>query len=58
MGEVLPRFKTQLSEYKLVPSGGGKFEISVDGKLLYSKLETGEFPKNSQVLKLLDKYIS
>jgi len=55
MGEVLSRFKTQFSEYKLIPSGGGKFEVSVDGKLLYSKVETGNFPETKQVLRLLDK---
>jgi selenoprotein W-related protein len=29
---------------KLIPSKGGCFELTVDGKLLYSKLETGKFP--------------
>jgi selenoprotein W-related protein len=29
---------------KLIPSGGGAFEIRVNGELIYSKLETGEWP--------------
>ena len=29
---------------KLIPSGGGAFEIRVKGELIYSKLETGEWP--------------
>ena len=29
---------------KLVPAGGGCFELSADGELLYSKLQTGTFP--------------
>jgi selenoprotein W-related protein len=29
---------------KLVPGGGGCFELAVNGELLYSKLETGAFP--------------
>jgi selenoprotein W-related protein len=57
MGAVLPKFKTKLSEYRLVPSGGGKFEISVDGKLLFSKLESGHFPENREVLKLIEKVL-
>lgn len=34
----------------LEPSGGGCFEIQVDGNLVYSKLETGEFPDENAVL--------
>ena len=29
---------------KLIPSRGGAFEIRVNGKLIHSKLETGEWP--------------
>ena len=35
---------------KLVPSGGGAFEISVNGKKIYSKLQTGEFPDFDAIL--------
>jgi len=35
---------------KLVPSGGGCFEISLDGDLIYSKLKTGKFPDEQWVL--------
>ncbi len=31
-------------------SGGGVFEITVDGKLAYSKKATGAFPDDEQVL--------
>ena len=30
-------------------SGGGVFEITVDGRLAYSKKATGEFPTDEQV---------
>jgi selenoprotein W-related protein len=29
---------------RLIPSGGGAFEICVNGELIYSKLATGEWP--------------
>jgi selenoprotein W-related protein len=29
---------------KLIPSSGGAFEICVKDELIYSKLETGEWP--------------
>ena len=37
----------QIGEMKLIPSTGGCFELTVDGDLLYSKLQTGKFPEES-----------
>jgi selT/selW/selH-like putative selenoprotein len=37
----------------LTRSGGGVFEITVDGKLAYSKKATGDFPTDAQVLTTL-----
>jgi selenoprotein W-related protein len=34
----------KIKDFKLIPSKGGCFELAVDGKLLYSKLKTGQFP--------------
>jgi selT/selW/selH-like putative selenoprotein len=34
-------------------SGGGVFEITVDGKLAYSKKATGRFPTDEEVLATL-----
>jgi selT/selW/selH-like putative selenoprotein len=31
-----------LEEVRLLPSGGGRYEITVDGQLVYSKAETGQ----------------
>jgi selenoprotein W-related protein len=36
---------------KLVPSDGGRFEVSLDGTLLYSKLKTGKFPEHDDILR-------
>ena len=33
-----------------MPSDGGRFEISIDGDLIYSKLKTGQFPDEQQIL--------
>ena len=35
---------------RLVASGGGVFEVIVDGRLIYSKRATGEFPDEEQLL--------
>ena len=43
--ELLTHYRKDISELKLVPSGGGAFEVSVNGKLIFSKLEEGRFPE-------------
>jgi len=40
----LTKYKQEISDYKLIPSGGGAFELTVNGDLIYSKLKTGKFP--------------
>jgi selenoprotein W-related protein len=38
----------------LVKSGGGAFEVIVDGKKIFSKKETGRFPEHEEILKAID----
>jgi selenoprotein W-related protein len=52
--EILPHFKQDISEYVLVPSDKGKFEVLVDGELVHSKLQTGEFPKPRDIVKAIE----
>jgi selT/selW/selH-like putative selenoprotein len=33
----------------LVPGVGGVFEITVDGRLLFSKKQTGRFPTDEEI---------
>jgi selenoprotein W-related protein len=40
----LTTYKQKIRELTLVPSGGGCFELTVNGELVYSKLKTGQFP--------------
>jgi selenoprotein W-related protein len=39
---------------QLVKSGGGAFEVTVDGKKIFSKKETGRFPDPEEVFKAID----
>ena len=41
---LLTHFKQKIAEFKLIPAGGGCFELAVNGELIYSKLQTGTFP--------------
>ena len=51
MAEKILALKQRIGSLKLVPSGGGAFEVSVNGKKIYSKLQTGEFPDFDAMLK-------
>jgi selenoprotein W-related protein len=49
-GQLLKTYKQQIQDLKLVPGGGGCFELSLNGDLIYSKLKTGKFPDEQWVL--------
>lgn len=38
-----------------MPGGRGQFDVEVDGKVIYSKHETGRFPEPSEILPQLTK---
>jgi selenoprotein W-related protein len=42
--KLLATYKQQIRALKLIPSGGGCFELSINGDLIYSKLKAGKFP--------------
>ena len=49
-GKLLATYKQQIRELKLIPMGGGCFELSINGDLIYSKLKTGKFPDEKWVV--------
>ena len=57
MAEVLKKYEFQIDELTLVPSDGGKFEVSVDDKLVYSKLGTGRHSEPGEVERLVGEVI-
>ena len=44
-------------ETKLISSGGGVFEIMLDGDLIFSKKEKGRFPDHGEVASLIKQAI-
>jgi selenoprotein W-related protein len=52
---MLKQFKQQIHELKLIPASGGCFELSLNGKQIYSKLETGKFPDEQWVLDTIEE---
>ncbi|AWM39891.1 SelT/SelW/SelH family protein [Gemmata obscuriglobus] len=47
---LLTSLKQKVKGLTLVPAGGGCFEVTVNGELIYSKLQTGTFPDEQSVL--------
>lgn len=41
----------------LIRGGGGIFDVTLDGKLVYSKHATGRFPDEHEVVNLISKQI-
>jgi len=39
---------------ELIPSGGGVYEIVVDGQLVFSKKSLGRFPDDGEVVRLIE----
>ncbi|USK52505.1 Rdx family protein [Bacillus sp. CMF12] len=44
-----------MSKMELVPSKGGAFEVTVNGEKLYSKLDTGIFPKTKEIIEKMQQ---
>ena len=45
VGEILQAMKNDVGRAALIPSGGGVFDIRVDGATVFSKAESGRFPE-------------
>jgi len=57
MDELLKHYEHVIETITLVPSDGGKFEVSVNGQLLYSKLDTHRHAGPGEVLGLVRKLV-
>ncbi len=57
-GELLKQFEHMIEGLVLVPSDGGRFEVKVNGKLIYSKLETKRHAQPGEVIGLVNKIVA
>jgi selenoprotein W-related protein len=53
--KLLKEYKKGVQSMTLVPAGGGVFEVTVDGKRVFSKKEQKRFPEYGEVKKAIDK---
>lgn len=56
MAELLENYEHSIEAIRLIPSNGGRFEVTVDGNLLYSKLVTGRHTYAGELNALLREY--
>ncbi|MBN1220180.1 MAG: Rdx family protein [Anaerolineae bacterium] len=45
--------ENQIESIKIIPSSGGRFEVMVNGDLIYSKLSTGRHAQPGEIHKLI-----
>lgn len=51
-------YEDKIEAVEVVPSDGGRFEVSVNGNLLYSKLETGRHAEEDEIVRLVGEYLN
>lgn len=54
MAELTARYGSGSVDAKVSKGSGGVFEVTVDGELIYSKKETGQFPRYGEVPLAID----
>ncbi len=55
--DLLKNFEPEIETLSLVPSDGGRFEVTVNDKLVYSKLETKRHAEPGEVVGLVKKLL-
>jgi selenoprotein W-related protein len=56
--ELLQEFEPYVDSWTLIPSDGGRFEIEMNGKLIYSKLETRRHAEIDDIRDLLRRTLN
>ncbi len=57
VSELLKNFEHLVEGITLVPSDGGRFEVTVNGKLMFSKLETKRHAQPGEIVGLVNKMV-
>jgi len=55
--DLLKHFEHVIESIVLIPSDGGRFEVSVNGDLVYSKLKTSRHAEPGEVVGLVNKIV-
>jgi selenoprotein W-related protein len=55
--ELLKNYEHLIESLVLIPSDGGKFEVTANGNVLYSKAQTRRHAEAGEILGLLRKLV-
>jgi len=53
----LQAFEPDIESITLIPSDGGRFEVTVNGRLLFSKKQLGRHAEPGEVVGLVRKFL-
>jgi len=57
VGELLKDYEHVIESVSLMPSDGGRFEVSVNGQLIFSKLELRRHAESGEIVNLIHKMV-
>jgi selenoprotein W-related protein len=57
VNDLLKNFEPEIESLTLVPSDGGRYEVTVNNQLVYSKLRTGRHAEPGEVTGLVKKLL-
>ena len=57
MAELLKQLEFSIKSISLIPSDGGRFEVTVGGKLVFSKLKMGRHAEEGEILRLVGRLL-
>jgi len=56
-GDLIKQFEYEIQSLALVPSDGGRFEVSVNGDLVFSKKKLGRHAEAGEVVGLVRELV-
>jgi len=56
-GELLKNYEPEIETLTLIPSDGGKFEVIVNNKLIYSKLQSHRHAEPGEIAELIQNFL-
>ncbi len=56
-GDLLKEYEHVIEAITLTPSDGGRFEVSVNGKLVFSKLQSKRHAEAGEVVGIIHKLV-
>jgi selenoprotein W-related protein len=55
--ELLKDYEHVIESVTLIPSDGGRFEVSVNGQTIYSKMETKRHAEAGEIVSIISKMV-